>query len=129
GPMFGRYGRRSAKQWLDLIEKTHAERELMVDDGLTVDVLRGFRFPLLAVYGERSMARPPGDPVRGGVPPAEHRLIPGAGHFFPATRVTELTAACEQFWSDRIVPSSRPSVPRTRRPVLAQEGDAGPVSG
>jgi pimeloyl-ACP methyl ester carboxylesterase len=101
GPIFGSQGGRTAKQWLELMNGTQAEDELTTDDGLSVDTLRSFRFPTLALYGDQSLARPAGEALHRLWPHAHYRALRDAGHFFPITRSGELISACERFWGIR----------------------------
>ena len=48
---------RTAAQWLRLMRSTSAEAEMMGDDGLSLEALRTFAFPILAMYGDHSPAR------------------------------------------------------------------------
>lgn len=114
GPTFRKCGSRTAKQWLDLVTLTAAEEELMADDALSSETLRPFQFPTLALYGDKSLARPTGDALHTLWPHATFQLLPEAGHYFPTTRPDEVITACDQFWaklplsSDREVRSQRP---------------------
>jgi pimeloyl-ACP methyl ester carboxylesterase len=98
GPMLGKYGKRTAKKWLSLVGETDAPRQLVEDDGLTREVLSSFKFPVLALYGERSQAFVTSEGHRGALPQVDFRVIKDAGHFFPATRPGEVLSLCEQFW-------------------------------
>jgi pimeloyl-ACP methyl ester carboxylesterase len=97
-PLMGGTGGRTAAQWLKLMETTSAESEMMGDDNLSLDALRKFKFPIAAIYGERSPARLTGTGLLNVWPHAEFRNVRNAGHFFPASRPDELIAACRRFW-------------------------------
>lgn len=125
GPALGKCGKRTAKQWLDLMTQTRAHRELLEEDGLTPEVLQKFGFPLLALYGDRSRARSTMDMLRPLWPHAHFQTLENAGHFFPASRDREVIAACESFW-DRsarhsylsfIAPPSRPDLEPPSTPL------------
>jgi pimeloyl-ACP methyl ester carboxylesterase len=98
GPLAGHAGSRTAAQWLKLMETTTANRELMSDDGLSPEVLRQFRFPIMAMYGDRSPARLTGTELLQVWPHAVFRNIRNAGHFFPTSRTREVLSACRRFW-------------------------------
>jgi pimeloyl-ACP methyl ester carboxylesterase len=102
GPMLGKYGKRTAKKWLSLVSDTQASEELVSDDGLTNEVLAEMRFPVLALYGERSQAHTTSEGHRRALPQVDFRVIKGAGHFFPATRSDEVLSLCEQFWGHEL---------------------------
>jgi hypothetical protein len=98
GPLMGRQGRRTASQWVRLMDTTDAEAQLMGDDGLGLDTLRRLVFPILALYGDHSQARLTGGELLDVWPHAEFRRVRDAGHFFPASRPDDVMAECERFW-------------------------------
>ena len=98
GPMMGKQGKRTAAQWVRLMDETQAECELMGDDGLTLDALRRMMFPILALYGDHSQARLTGGELLDVWPHAEFRRVRDAGHFFPASRPDDVMVECERFW-------------------------------
>ena len=100
GPIVGNGARRTAKQWLDLLSNTRAEEELMTDDGLTGERLRGLGFPILAMYGERSHSAHCGEWLRELWDHASFSLVPDAGHFFPSSRPQLFIEECRRFWQD-----------------------------
>ncbi|MFA4915464.1 MAG: alpha/beta hydrolase [Syntrophales bacterium] len=95
--------KRTATQWLKLMETTQAERELMGDDGLSLDGLRKLNFPILALYGELSQAMSTGEQLLEVWPHADFRRVREAGHFFPITRPSELIENCLQFWDGAMI--------------------------
>jgi pimeloyl-ACP methyl ester carboxylesterase len=100
GPMRGKYGNKTARRWLELMDTTTAQHELMSDDGLGADTLHQFRFPALALYGERSPACPTEARFGAAWPHAQFRILGNLGHFFPASVPEQLTALCEGFWEE-----------------------------
>lgn len=96
-PLMGASGKRTADQWVRLLETTAAQNELMGDDGLEVARLRKLDFPLLAIYGERSQAVTTGELLLSVWPRADFRLVRNAGHFFPASRPQKLIRSFEFF--------------------------------
>lgn len=101
-PMLGKSANRTAMRWLRLMDTTAAEREMMDDDGLSLESLRKLRFPILAMYGEDSQAMATGELFLDVWPDAHFRRVRGAGHFFPSSRPSELVDACMQFWNEGI---------------------------
>ena len=99
GPLIGRSGGRTAARWLELMALAEAEDELMSDDGLTRERLQALKFPILAMYGDRSQARMSGKALLDIWPQAEFRRVRDAGHFFPTSRAEEVISGCERFWS------------------------------
>ena len=98
GPLVGNGGSKTAAQWLRLMQNPSAEKELMGEDGLSLEALRRLRFPILAMYGDNSQARLTGEELLRVWPHAEFRRVRDAGHFFPSSRPAEVIQACNQFW-------------------------------
>jgi hypothetical protein len=113
-PVIGKYSKRTAFQWLDLMDRTRAKKELMSDDGLPLESLQKLRFPILAIYGEHSLAMSTGEQLLGVWPHADFRRIRDAGHFFPIMRSSEFMENCRQFWNDSLING-----------LSRREGDAG----
>jgi len=112
GPTLGKDRRRTAKRWLELIRQ--GRDELMADDGLSVETLQSFRFPTLALYGDRSKARATSQLLQTLWSHADFHTLRNAGHFFPSSRATEVIAACEWFWDTRL----RPTLDMPAQPFL-----------
>jgi pimeloyl-ACP methyl ester carboxylesterase len=98
-PVIGKFSKRTAMQWLNLLEKTRAAQELMGDDGLSLENLRKLNFPILAIYGEHSQTLSTGEKLLEVWPHADFRRMRDAGHFFPLTRPAEFREICRQFWN------------------------------
>jgi pimeloyl-ACP methyl ester carboxylesterase len=111
GPVMGKFSRRDAERWLNLLRSTTAEADFFELGELLPDELRKFDFPILALYGEGSHAKHTGDELCQVWPEAEFRLVRNAGHFFPVSRADEVIVECNRFW-DSCDDSSR----RVRRP-------------
>ncbi len=109
GPLVGRNTKRTARQWLELLSATSAEEELMTDDGLSAERLRGLKFPILAIYGERSHSVHCGEWLQQIWEHASFCRIPGAGHFFPSSRPMIFMEACRRFWQDNSVAGEVPA--------------------
>jgi pimeloyl-ACP methyl ester carboxylesterase len=106
-PLMGKAGSRTSAQWLKLMRTTEAEIEMMGDDGLSLDKLRGFRFPILAMYGDHSQARLTGAELLELWPHAEFRRVRDAGHFFPTSRPEEVLSGCKRFWKGEFTDAPR----------------------
>jgi pimeloyl-ACP methyl ester carboxylesterase len=113
GPMMSKQGKRTAAQWVKLMDETEAEYQLMGDDGLTLEALRRMLFPILALYGDHSQARLTGAELLDVWPHAEFRRVRDAGHFFPSSRPDDVIADCKRFWGGEF----------QRRPVM-RSGEA-----
>ncbi len=98
GPLLAKAGRRTAEQWIRLMDSTRAEAEMMGDDGLSLERLRRFGFPVMAMYGDHSQARLTGRELLDVWPHAEFRRVRDAGHFFPTSRPDEVIRCCQRFW-------------------------------
>lgn len=101
GPVMARLSRRTAAQWLELIETTSVERDVLGAAPLPAADLAALGFPVLAIYGDASHARRTGDKLCEIWPDGDFRLIRHAGHFFPLSRSDEVIAECNGFW-DRL---------------------------
>ena len=97
-PVMGRFSKRIASQWLNLMKTTRAEKEMMGDDGLSLGRLKRLKFPILAIYGEHSQAMSTGEQLLKVWPQADFRRMRDVGHFFPLTRPSEFMKNCQQFW-------------------------------
>lgn len=97
-PIIGKFGQRTANQWLKLMDTTAAWKELLGDDGLSLERLGDLSFPIMAMYGENSQAMPSGEYLMGVLPEADFRNVRGGGHFFPASRPDEMIENCTEFW-------------------------------
>jgi pimeloyl-ACP methyl ester carboxylesterase len=101
-PWLAARGSRTATQWLTLMDHTSAERELTSDDGLDAESLRRLRFPIMALYGDRSQACLTGNELLKLWPHATFRRVRDAGHFFPTTRAGEVLRICRRFWDGEL---------------------------
>lgn len=79
-------GRRAAKRWLSLLEKTSAYAEITSSVGIDRSDLAKLNLPILALYGENSMTVPSGQALAAECPNCTFGLFEGAGHFFPVTQ-------------------------------------------
>jgi pimeloyl-ACP methyl ester carboxylesterase len=83
----GRFGGvRTGQRWLRLLESTSASRDFTYDSEFTADDLERLYQPILAIFGERTMALPSAHALRHRCPNCVLRIVRGAGHFFPITR-------------------------------------------
>jgi pimeloyl-ACP methyl ester carboxylesterase len=97
-PLMGGSARRTAQQWLTLMNTTSAPAQMMGDDGLALAELRLLSCPILALYGDNSHARLTGEALLEVWPQAEFRRVRDAGHFFPVSRPQAVISDCERFW-------------------------------
>ena len=106
-PLLGKTGRRTSGEFLKLMKTTSAEREMTVDDGLSLERLQALQFPIIAMYGDNSPARLSGAELLEIWPHATFRRVRDAGHFFPTVRPAEVLADCLRFWDGEFDHSHR----------------------
>lgn len=92
----GRGALRGARQWLDLLEQTAAPEEF-VRAGAPAEILAALKVPLLLIYGERTRCLPSCRALQKLLPQAQTEIVPGSGHFFPATHARETRAWLAEF--------------------------------
>ena len=80
----GRGDLRSARQYLALLDETLAEREFSMT-GASREELASLLMPMLLMYGADSRCLPSGREMHRLHPEAQLVVVPGAGHFFPAS--------------------------------------------
>lgn len=107
GPLVGSYLKRSATHWLQLMNNTNAGEEVMGHDGLTLEQLKSFKFPILAMYADNSQARLTGSELLEVWPHAEFRGVRDAGHFFPLSRPEAVLSASLRFWRGEFAPAHK----------------------
>lgn len=79
-------GNRSAEKWLELLHGTSLKRDVTAFDGSTADRLGAIHCPAFIIYGENSHVMPSFRGLRECLPRCKSAVVPGAGHFFPATQ-------------------------------------------
>jgi pimeloyl-ACP methyl ester carboxylesterase len=94
----GNNNRPTAEKWLQLMNETKAEQELMDNDGLSESSLQRITCPMLAIYGEKSKSIHTGRYLASLWPKATFVFIPEAGHFFPKAQPDMVMAHCDRFW-------------------------------
>ena len=108
-PIIGNFSNRSSKQFTKLLRTTSAEKEIKSDDDLSLKRLENLKCPILALYGEYSVAMFTGMALLDIWPHAWFWNIRQAGHFFPSTRPNEFISICQEFWKQKgKPPSERP---------------------
>jgi pimeloyl-ACP methyl ester carboxylesterase len=97
-PIIAKFGLRTANKWLTLMDTTSAGKELMGDDGLSLEQLGTLSFPIMAIYGENSPAMSTGEHLLDILPHADFRSVREGGHFFPSSRPDEVMGSINKFW-------------------------------
>lgn len=94
----GRGALRTAKAWIELIDKPGVREELLVPgaDAQTI-AARLAGMPLLLIYGELSRCLPSCRSLQGLLPEAEVEIVPGGGHFFPLSHAASVRERLERF--------------------------------
>jgi pimeloyl-ACP methyl ester carboxylesterase len=100
-PFMGGAGRRSAMQWLRLLEQTTARDDLAQSSDPTLEQLAQLRKPTLLVYGEHSHALTTANALKRLWPHARAETVCQSGHFFPISSPERLLAPVGQFLSEQ----------------------------
>lgn len=98
GRMLDGNSKRTSERWLQLMEETTAEQELMGNDGLAEEKLLAICCPVLAMYGEKSHAMSTGRYLTSLWKQAEFISVPNGGHFFPKAHPDAVKSYCDNFW-------------------------------
>jgi pimeloyl-ACP methyl ester carboxylesterase len=94
----GRFGGlRTGQRWLRLMESTSASKDLTSDSEFSAEDLERLHQPILAVFGERTMALPSAHALQRRCPNCTLKIVRGAGHFFPITRPKALIRPALRF--------------------------------
>jgi pimeloyl-ACP methyl ester carboxylesterase len=98
---FGEGGgaRRTAKGWLDLLDRTQARSEFVTPGADAAAIGRSITAPVLLMYGERSRCLPSRDALAKCLPRARQVTLPRAGHFFPVSAPNETFEQLQRFLS------------------------------
>ena len=90
-------GKRSAKRWIELLDNTTAAKDFQFGTDRPVEALNVLKAPTFALYGRKSMTLKSGVALARACPRARFHVIPGAGHFFPASRPKEFAMRTAAF--------------------------------
>jgi len=90
-------GPRTAKRWLELLDSTAALAQFKQGSALTLRDLCRLKSPSCALYGELSMTLPSGEALSRALPDCHFEIVPGVGHFFPASRPQEFVVRAIRF--------------------------------
>jgi len=90
-------GPRTAKRWLELLDSTAALAQFKQGSALTLRDLCRLKSPSCALYGELSMTLPSGEALSRAWPDCHFEIVPGVGHFFPASRPQEFVVRAMRF--------------------------------
>jgi len=90
-------GKRTAQQWLKLLDTTAARSDLLKVEHFTRADLAAMTLPRLAMYGAQSMALKTAEQLQVLWPTTHFELIPEAGHFFPLSQPAKFISALQHF--------------------------------
>ena len=90
-------GVRGARRWLKLLETTSAYAEFTAAPEFRPSDLSLLRQPILAVFGEHSMAMASARAISRQCAQARLEIVPRAGHFFPLSRKKAFVQASVRF--------------------------------
>jgi len=94
-------GRRSARQWLQLLDTTSARNDFGCSKGLTVAGIRNLSHPVLAIYGEYSFCLPTCRRLQRIVPNCRTVILPRVGHFYPFLQPALFLREVHEFLSEQ----------------------------
>jgi pimeloyl-ACP methyl ester carboxylesterase len=94
---FGGAGTRSAQRWLNLLKTTSVKSDYRTGADIPTEQLIKLHQPLLGVYGQNSPNRWTGEQLGALLPSCRSVLVPGAGHFHPATNARFFREALQTF--------------------------------
>ncbi|MHC4455471.1 MAG: alpha/beta fold hydrolase [Planctomycetota bacterium] len=79
-------GNRTAENWLQLLSKTTARKDMTSLAGLTVEKIKALKIPTLLAYAEHSYLMPSYKGLFKHLPLCTSTIVPDAGHFFPLSK-------------------------------------------
>ena len=97
----GRGGMRGARQYLKLLDETEAPREFL-EMGASAERIAQIDVPTLLMYGERSRCLPSGRALAATLPDTQFRVVPEAGHFFPASHAALIAGWTADFLGSQL---------------------------
>jgi pimeloyl-ACP methyl ester carboxylesterase len=89
--------KRTAKQWLTLLDTTNAWDEITRQETFTLDDLNQWTMPLFGIYGEHSPNLPTSRGLQQALPGLILDMVPNAGHFFPVSRPQHFAGRLKAF--------------------------------
>ena len=95
---------RAAHRWLQLIRTTTAPDQITQVAGLTPEVIRDVRQPVLLMYGEHSHCLPSCQRMAEQLRHSLVVLVPNAGHFHPITRPSFFAKELTNFVGSQAIP-------------------------
>ncbi|WP_287127884.1 alpha/beta fold hydrolase [Candidatus Cyanaurora vandensis] len=102
-------GKRTAQHWIKLLDTTSARQDFIALEDFTQTDLAQLTLPLLAVYGEQSMAVKTARQLQELWTQARFEFIPQAGHFFPLSQPEKFVMSIQNFLNTPC-PSARTAV-------------------
>ncbi len=78
--------KRTAEQWLNLLDTTNAWDEITGREAFTLDDLSQWAMPLFGIYGENSPNLATSQGLQQTLPHLILDVVPRAGHFFPVSQ-------------------------------------------
>lgn len=95
--LFPQGSKRTAQQWLKLLDTTNAWVDFVAPESITLEQLQQLNKPTLAIYGDRSPTLPTGNALKEILSDLKFELVSNAGHFFPVSQPDKLTTAVQNF--------------------------------
>ncbi len=94
---FGGGNTRSARRWQQLAAQTTLKQDCREGLYVAIEDLLRLRLPTLAVYGELSPTRSGGEKLGTLLADCRLNIVPGAGHFHPATHPEMFLRTIQEF--------------------------------
>lgn len=96
--------RRTALQWLKLLDTTPAWEDFTAPEQITLEHLQQLTLPILLVYGAQSPTAPTGRALHQLWPHSTLEWVDPGGHFFPLSRPKLFANQVQQFLHGVVVP-------------------------
>jgi pimeloyl-ACP methyl ester carboxylesterase len=110
-------GLRGARRFLHMLENTSAYVEMTSGTGFGRAELKRLKVPILAIFGEHTMALASGRALQRICENCTLEVVPNAGHFFPLTKPQAFLNPTHHFLAAQL--PSAPPAPRIAPPVSA----------
>lgn len=95
--LFPQGTKRTAQNWLKLLDTTNAWVDFIAPESITLEQLQQFNKPTLAIYGDRSPTLPTANALKQILSDLKFELVPNAGHFFPVSQPDKLATVVQNF--------------------------------
>lgn len=95
--MGGGLSRQTATRWLELVNSTSINTDVLLPETVRPDILRTLSMPVFSAYGELSPVLKSAESVAALWPHGAHHRVTDVGHFFPLTQARLLSSLIHSF--------------------------------